>query len=152
MGARAWVSYGLTLPHSLYLSPKQIFVILETIPQSLSPSPVRHSFCNFDRPFHNHSLCSVSVISTSLKPFLKSSSLFGRSALPTSSFHHSLLFLLCPPTRLMPHTLLVHSITISLNFSHSFSTLSTSPPLHTSYFPSKLSWYALSTRYLQGTK
>ena len=29
----------------------------------------------------------------------------------------------------MPHTSLVHFITISLNFSHSFSTLSTSPPL-----------------------
>ena len=44
----------------------------------------------------------------------------------------------------MPHTSFVHSITISLNFSNFFSTLSTSPTSHTSYFRRKLYWYDLS--------
>ena len=106
----------LIFPHSLYLFPKHFFVSLETIPLSLSPSPVRHSFCNLDCPFHSHSLCPVSVIGnpiSSLKPFLKRSSLISATALPTSSFHHSFPFLICPPTRFMPHTSLVHPITIS---------------------------------------
>ena len=36
----------LTFLHSLYLFPKHLFVTLEIILQSLSPSPIRHSFCN----------------------------------------------------------------------------------------------------------
>ena len=57
---------------------------------------------------------------------------------------------LCPPTRLISHTSMVHSITISLNFSHSFSTISASPPLHNSYIPCKLYWYAQESSYSPG--
>ena len=70
----------LTFPHSLFLFPKHLFLTLKSIPQSLSPSPVRHSFCSLDSQFHSHSLCPVSVIGSPIsspKPFLKSSSRFG---------------------------------------------------------------------------
>ena len=120
---------------------KTYFCYLRNYSPILFISPVRHSFCYLDCNFHSHSLCPASV--SSLKPFLKTLLCSG-TALPTSAFHHSLPFLLCPPTRLMPHTSLVHIITMSLNFSHSFSTLSTSPHLHTSYFIRQLSWYGLS--------
>ena len=81
------ISCLLTFPHSLYLFPKHHFVTLKIIHQLLSPSPVHHSFCNLDCLFHNHSLCLVSVIGnpiTSLKPFLKSSSLSSHR--PTNFF------------------------------------------------------------------
>ena len=41
-------------PHSLYLFPKHVFVTLEIIPKSLSPSPVRHSFCSLDWKRHTN--------------------------------------------------------------------------------------------------
>ena len=87
---------------------------------------------------------------SSLKPFLKRSSLFGHRR-PTHFFIppriHSPFFSARPHVSCHIHHCMVHSVNMYgtfLNFSHSFCTLSTSPPLHTSYFPRKISWYALS--------
>ena len=83
----------LAFPHSLYLIPKHFFVTPEIIPQSFSPSPVRHSFWNLDCQFPNHSQCRVSAISnpiSSLKPFLKGCSVLGHR--PTHLFIHSAFF------------------------------------------------------------
>ena len=50
--------------------------------------------------------------------------IFSATAIATISVHHTVLFLLSPPTRLMPHTSLVHYFMISINFPYSV-TLST---------------------------
>ena len=58
-----------TFPHSFYLFPKHLFVTLDVVPQPLSSSPVRHSFCSLDCQFHSHSLCPVSVITLRVATF-----------------------------------------------------------------------------------
>ena len=118
------ILYSLTLPIS-----KTSFCYPRNHSPIALPIAGPPFFLQFGLPVSQPLSVPVSVTDNTispLKPFLKSSSLFGYR--PTHFFipPFTPLFL-CPPTRLMPHTSLVHSITISLNFSHSFSTLSTSP-------------------------
>ena len=67
--------HSALLPHSL---TSLLFFFLEIIPQSLSPSPVRHSFRNLTACFTTAlSARYRSPYQLSLQSFLKSSSLFG---------------------------------------------------------------------------
>merc|ERR1711980_19458 len=71
-------------------------------------------------------------------------SLFSATAVLTSSFHHSLPFLLFPPIFLIPHTPFAHFKSSSLKQLHSSSTPSSSLSFTSSHTLPMLSWYSRS--------
>ena len=133
-----------TLSNSLCILPNTYFLF------PYKPFPIAlenfssHSLRNFHCLFHNSSQCSVTIICihiSSLQPFLISSTLFRAPSYEL--FHytkHSPSFYARPPVSHHWHHWYVHSFTIYPNIFQSFSILSTSPPLDTSYFSCKLSW------------
>ena len=84
----------IPLSNVLYIFQKHLFISHEIIPQSLSPSPIPHSFRNVNWRVPHSSLCPVLVICIlSLFCCYSSKALI----IPNSSLHHSLSFLFCSP-------------------------------------------------------
>lgn len=113
----------ITLPHSLYLILKRIFNFFKIIPQLLSPLPICHSFHNIYCLFHHCSLYLVAAIWIHISSLQLSFKMLTFQTLPHQLFQSTIH---CP-SFFLPHMshALVHLFTISMNFSHSLSTLMT---------------------------